>query len=346
VRAALFEQFGEPLVVREVPDPRPADDGAVIRVEANGICRSDWHGWMGHDSDIQLPHVPGHELAGVIEAVGSAVHQWRPGDRVTVPFACGCGKCASCRQGDLHVCEDYFQPGFTAWGSFAERVAVRYADHNLVRLPDDLDFVTAASLGCRFATAFRAVVHQGQVQPGQWLVVFGCGGLGLSSVMIGLASGAQVVAVDRREEPLAIAARWGATVYRTSERAATIDALQAITAGGAHVTIDAVGSGEVGHTAIHVLRRRGRHVHVGLLLGEEFQPRVPLERVIACELTLVGSHGMPAHHYAQLLRLVRSGLLRPMELVTDRIGLDQAGAALASMGAFAPIGVTVIDRFA
>ncbi|MFO0912021.1 MAG: zinc-dependent alcohol dehydrogenase family protein [Pirellulales bacterium] len=345
MRAAVFDEFGGPLEVREVPDPRPAPDGVVIRVEANGICRSDWHGWMGHDSDVRLPHVPGHEMAGVVEAVGAEVRRWQPGDRVTVPFCCGCGTCGSCRQGDLHICEDYFQPGFTAWGAFAQRVAIRYADHNLVRLPDNLDMVTAASLGCRFATAFRAVVHQGQVQPGQWLVVIGCGGVGLSAVMVGLASGARVIAVDRREAPLEIARRWGAISVPFVDRRATVQAVRELTDGGAHLTIDAVGSGDVGHTCIQSLRRRGRHVHVGLLLGDEFRPRVPLERVIAFELTLVGSHGMPAHHYSQMLRMVSAGQLRPTELVTARVPLSQAGDVLRSMTDFAPIGVTVIDQF-
>jgi alcohol dehydrogenase len=86
MRVVLFTEFGGALSVRDVPEPTLADDGAIIRVEATGLCRSDWHGWMGHDPDIRLPHVPGHELAGTIEAVGADVASWRRGDRVTVPF--------------------------------------------------------------------------------------------------------------------------------------------------------------------------------------------------------------------------------------------------------------------
>ena len=172
-----------------MPDPAPAPDGVVIRVEANGICRSDWHGWMGHDSDIHLPHVPGHELAGVVEAVGQETRRWKTGDRVTVPFAVGCGNCPQCLSGNQHICDDYFQPGFTAWGSFAEYVAIPYADVNLVRVPEELDFVTAASLGCRFITSFRAVVGPGRAAPGEWVVVHGCGGVGLSAIMIAARDG-------------------------------------------------------------------------------------------------------------------------------------------------------------
>ncbi len=187
MRAVVFDQYGGPAQVRDVPDPRPADHGVVVRVKATGLCRSDWHGWQGHDPDITLPHVPGHELAGVVEAVGPRVGTWRPGDRVTVPFVCACGTCASCARGDHQVCERQTQPGFTHWGSFAQYVALDHADVNLVAVPQDMSFATAASLGCRFATAFRAVVQQGRATAGEWVAVHGCGGVGLSAVMIAAA---------------------------------------------------------------------------------------------------------------------------------------------------------------
>ena len=167
MRAAVYEEFEGPITIRDVDDPTPGDHGVVLRVEATGICRSDWHGWMGHDPDISLPHVPGHEIAGVVESFGSQVKSWQRGDRVTLPFVCGCGSCVQCRSGNQQVCDRQFQPGFTAWGSYAEYVAIDYAEENLVALPDELDFVTAASLGCRFATSFRAVVAQARVSEGQ-----------------------------------------------------------------------------------------------------------------------------------------------------------------------------------
>jgi hypothetical protein len=198
MRAAYYEAFGGPIRICDLPCPSPAPDGVVVRVEATGICRSDWHGWLGHDPDVHLPHVPGHELAGVVEAVGADVKGWRPGDRVTVPFVCGCGGCPQCQTGNQQVCDHQKQPGFTHWGSFAEYVALRYADQNLVALPENVDSVAAASLGCRFVTSFRAVLAQGRLQPGEWLAVHGCGGVGLAAIMIGAAVGAQVVAVDIR----------------------------------------------------------------------------------------------------------------------------------------------------
>ena len=160
MQAMYYERFGERPTIESLPDPSPSADGVVIEVGASGVCRSDWHGWLGHDDDISVPHVPGHELAGRIVAVGSAVANWRVGDRVTVPFVGGCGRCDVCAGGDHQVCPDQFQPGFTHWGSFATFVAIDYADTNLVALPDDLADVDAAALGCRVATAFRAVVQR------------------------------------------------------------------------------------------------------------------------------------------------------------------------------------------
>ncbi|NEL53207.1 alcohol dehydrogenase catalytic domain-containing protein [Modestobacter sp. CPCC 205119] len=210
MRALVFEEFGGPLVVRQVPDPSPATDGVVVRVEATGVCRSDWHAWSGHDPDVVLPHVPGHELAGTVAAVGAGVRRWSVGVRVTVPFVCACGSCPPCRDGDGQVCLRQTQPGFTHWGSFAELVALDAADVNLVALPDGLPARTAAALGCRFATAFRAVTGVGRVRPGEWVAVHGCGGVGLSAVQVAVAVGARVVAVDVSPGALALARAMGA----------------------------------------------------------------------------------------------------------------------------------------
>src|ERR671933_2738996 len=196
VRALVFEQFGGPLTVQQVPEPAPAPDGVVVRVGASGICRSDWHAWSGHDPGVAVPHVPGHELAGTVAAVGDGVRNWSVGDRVTVPFVSACGRCAQCAAGEHQVCSRQTQPGFTRWGSMAEYVALDAADVNLVALPDGLDAVPAASLGCRFATAFRAVAQVARVRPGEWVAVHGCGGGGVAAVQGAVAVGARGGAVD------------------------------------------------------------------------------------------------------------------------------------------------------
>jgi alcohol dehydrogenase len=343
MQAVFYEQFGGPITLRSLPDPSPPPDGVVLRVAATGLCRSDWHGWMGHDPDISLPHVPGHELAGEVVAVGNEVRRWRGGERVTLPFVCACGLCPQCLAGQQQVCEAQFQPGFTHWGSFAEYVAIGRADLNLVGLPADLDELTAASLGCRFATAFRALVDQARLSGGQWLAVFGCGGVGLSALLIAKALGASVLAIDISPEKLALARRLGAdAAIDASSQPQLVEQVRQLTGGGAHVSLDALGSPQTCCDAIACLRRRGRHVQVGLLPGVLGQPAVPMSRVIALELEIYGSHGMPAHRYPALLEMIRSGQLAPQRLVGRVIGLEQAPAALAEMGAFPGVGLTVI----
>ncbi|MFI2200848.1 zinc-dependent alcohol dehydrogenase family protein [Streptomyces sp. NPDC020192] len=344
MRAVVFERYGEPAEVRELPDPHPAPHGVIVRVEATGLCRSDWHGWMGHDPDITLPHVPGHELAGVVETVGSLVTRRRPGDRVTVPFVCACGTCPACAAGDQQVCERQTQPGFHHWGSFAEYVALNHADVNLVAIPDDMAYATAAALGCRFATAFRAVVQQGRVAAGEWVAVHGCGGVGLSAVMVAAASGARVVAVDVAPQALALARKFGAAECVDATGVSdTAAAVRELTDGGAHLSLDALGSPITCAASVNSLRRRGRHVQVGLLPSADGTTPVPLARAIALELELLGSHGMAAHAYPEMLRLVRSGVLRPDRLVTSTIPLAAAPAALEAMGTAPGAGVTVIE---
>lgn len=346
MKAVVYEAFNAPPVIRHLPDPSPTPDGVVIRVKATGLCRSDWHGWLGHDSDIRLPHVPGHELAGVVEAVGSRVTRWRPGDRVTVPFVSGCGHCPECRSGNHQVCDNQFQPGFTHWGSFAEFVAVDYADTNLVRLPQNVDYTTAASLGCRFVTSFRAVVDQGGVMAGQWVAVHGCGGVGLSAIMIASAVGANVVAVDLTDEKLAFARQMGATVTVNARRTSdVVEAVREATGGGAHVSLDALGHPTTCFNSINSLRKRGRHVQVGLMLGEHATPQIPMARVIANELEIVGSHGMQAWRYDAIMAMLTSGKLAPEKLVGRTISLDESIEALMNMDRFDGVGVTVITSF-
>ncbi|KQR77386.1 zinc-dependent alcohol dehydrogenase family protein [Rhizobium sp. Leaf341] len=346
MRAMYFDTFGKTPEIRDVPDPEPTECGVVVKVEATGLCRSDWHGWMGHDPDIRLPHVPGHELAGTVVARGRGVLRYKVGDRVTVPFVSGCGRCPECRSGNQQVCPDQFQPGFTHWGSFAEYVAIDFADENLVLLPDDIDAATAASLGCRFATAFRAIVDQGRVRGGEWVAVHGAGGVGLSAVMIASAMGANVIAIDIADTKLSFAREIGAVqTINATQTGDVAEAVRAITGGGAHLSIDALGSPVTCFNSIRNLRRRGRHVQVGLMLGDHATPQIPMAQVIGQELEIYGSHGMQAWRYEAMLALVASAKLAPQKLIGRHLSLEEAVPALATMDTATDLGISVITTF-
>ncbi len=313
----------------------------MVEVRATGLCRSDWHAWVGHE-DVALPHIGGHELAGVVATVGTGIERWRVGDRVTIPFVEGCGRCDWCASGNSQVCPEQQQPGFTHAGSFAELVALHGADTNLVRIPDSVSFEAAASLGCRFATAYRGLVSRARLQPGEWLTVVGAGGVGLSAVMIAAAIGARTIAVDPNPAALTLARELGAEhVLETSDGVA--DLVHELTGGGAHVATDAVGTPEAAATGIHSLRRRGRHVQIGLLPPVGGHPRIPMDRVIGWELDLLGSHGMAAADYPDMLALVESGALTPQQLVRRVVSLEEASTLLPALEHARGAGITVID---
>ncbi|MFC3741206.1 alcohol dehydrogenase catalytic domain-containing protein [Paractinoplanes deccanensis] len=332
MRAIVYDAVGSVPRVADVPAPDCPPDGAVVEVRATGVCRSDWHAWRGHDP-VPLPHIPGHEFAGVVSAVGPQVKGFAVGDRVTAPFVNGCGWCPYCVAGRAQICPNQTQPGFTHPGSFAEQVQVRAADTNLVRLPDAVDFVPAAALGCRFATAFRALTGHGPVPDDAVVAVHGCGGVGLSAVMIAVALRLRVLALDLSPAATAMAASLGAVVVPS-------------VVGEADIAIDAYGSAETAEASVRSLRRGGRHVQVGLMLGDDARAPLPWDLVVAHELQVVGSHGMAAVDYPPMLDLVARGRLDPGRLVGSVIDLAEAGEALRAMDSPIPAhaGITVAVR--
>lgn len=346
MKAALFEAYRQPLIVTDVPDPLCPADGVIVAVKACGVCRSDWHGWTGADSDVMTPHVPGHEFAGVVSAAGREVVRFKVGDRVTAPFILACGACADCLGGDATICNRQHVVGFSSWGAFAEAIAVPHADFNLVRLPDDMPYDAAAAMGCRLTTAFRGLADKARLQPGEWLAVHGCGGVGLSAIMIGAAMGAQIAAVDVNDAALAMAQDLGATLTLNPK---SVDdtglAIRKLTGGGAHVSIEGLGITATFHNSLRSLRKMGRHVQIGMPLLEHAAPTVPLlEAVYARQVTIMGTRGIAASRVPALLGMISAGRINPAKLITKRIALSEAGAALAAMDGYTGIGVTVIDR--
>ncbi|WP_128478826.1 zinc-dependent alcohol dehydrogenase family protein [Halorussus pelagicus] len=353
MRAAVLREYGEPLEIETIPDPDPDAHGVVVRTEACGICRSDWHAWQGHgewaDDRVPTGQILGHEPAGTVVAVGDSVERFAEGDRIAVPFNLGRGDCENCRNGRGNVCEDGLALGFErdAPGAFAEQVHVPYADYNAVELPAGVSPVEMAGLGCRFATAYHGLAHRADLTPGDWVAVHGCGGVGLSAVHVADALGATVVAVDLDDEKLAKARDLGADETVNAERVVDVPArVQRATGGGAHVSVDALGVAETCRNSVACLRKRGQHLQLGLTTDEERgEVSLPTDAMTMNEVTFLGSRGMPPTRYGELLRMLEGGVVSPAELVTNEVALADVPDRLAAMSDYGTVGIEVVTEF-
>ncbi|WP_416841826.1 zinc-binding dehydrogenase [Haloferax sp. DFSO52] len=353
MRAATFTGVGEPLEITEIPEPKPDKTGVVVETEACGICRSDWHAWQGdplwESRNFEQGHVFGHEPAGVVVEVGDEVEHVRKGDRVTVPFNLGDGTCPSCRNGHSNVCDNRIPLGLApeSPGAFGERFHVPWADFNVVHLPDSVSPVEMAGLGCRFMTSFHALVHRADVTAGDWVVVYGCGGVGLSAVQIASAIGANVVAVDLFDEKLSFATELGAVETINANDVANVPSeVRGITNGGAHVSVDALGIAETCQNAVKSLRKKGQHVQVGLTSNEEGgEVSLPTDLMVLNEINFIGAVGMPRPRYEEIFRMIEHESLNPAALVSKTVSLEQTPEVLASMTKFETVGIPVINKF-
>lgn len=351
MRALVLTEFGKDLEILDVADPTLDSESAIIRVEANGICRSDWHLWQGEwdwiGLNLELPHVMGHEFSGVIEQIGENVTQFKVGDRVIVPHAHGCGVCEYCRSGFANVCSNVTFAGTNYWGGYGRYVNVPAADRNLVELPDEVSFEAAAGLGCRFMTAWHGIVDQAAVKPGEWVLVNGSGGVGLSAIQIAKALGASVIAADISDAALELATQQGATATVNSKDTDLVEAVRELTDGGVHVSVDALGITATCTSAINSLRKRGRHLQIGLTSrAEEGQIALPIDAMVLQELSFVGAANMPISRFPDMMRMVQNGVLDPASAITQTVGLEQAREVLQSMGSFATPGISVLNDWA
>lgn len=345
MRAARLVGWREPLEIGSAPDPDCPHDGVVLEVLACGVCRSDWHAWTGADPDVSLPLIPGHEFCGTVVEAAAGVTRWAVGDRVIAPFILACGRCADCRAGNQTICATQAVPGFTCDGAFAERVAVPHADANLTRLPEAMDPALAAALGCRVTTAWHALTGRAALRPGEWLAVWGGGGIGLAALILGKAMGARVVVVDVVAEKLNHALSLGADAVVDGRAEDAAGAVRAATGGGADLAIEALGIEETTRNALLSLGKLGRMVQVGMPAGAHASMTLPWDAVYSGQLAVYGTRGMPAWRYPSLLSLIESGAADLSPLIARRVALSDVSAELAAFDGPAPPGVAVVTDF-
>ena len=343
MRAAVVRSFHEDLSLENVADPECPDDGVVLEVAACGVCRSDYHGWVGAHPKVTNGSILGHEYCGTVVEAGSRA-KYKAGDRLIAPFILACGACQACHTGVSNTCENQIVPGFGTPGAYAEFVAVPF-DHNLVHLPETMPPALAAGLGCRVTTAWHALTDRANLRAGEWVAVHGTGGIGLATLLLAKMLGAQVVVVDVVEEKLVHAMQYGADAAVNAATTDAAEAIREITGGGAQVSVEALGIEATTNASVACLATLGRHVHVGMPAGDGFM-QVNIRAIYTKQLSFFGTRGMPAWKYPSLLGMIERGNVDLNPMVAREIPLSQASAELRAMDGPTPPGTAVITDLA
>ncbi len=342
MRAAVVREFNEDLSIETVPDPECPNNGVVLDVAACGVCRSDYHGWVGGHPKVTNGSILGHEYCGTVVEAGPQA-KYSIGDKLIAPFILGCGDCLACQTGVSNTCESAIVPGFGAPGAYAELVAVPF-DHNLVHLPETMSPALAAGLGCRVTTAWHALTDRANVRAGEWVAIHGTGGIGLSALLLAKMLGARVVVVDIVEAKLNHAKQLGADAAVNALNGDVAAKIREITSGGAQVSIEALGIEITTNASVECLATLGRHVHVGMPAGDGMM-NINMRAIYSKQVAFYGTRGMPSWKYPSLLGMIERGDVDLTPMVDREVTLSGASAELRAMNGETPPGTAVITDF-
>lgn len=297
----------------------------LVKVAACGLCHTDL-GYIDHGVPTfkKPPLILGHEISGTVAGTGKGVNSWKEGEHVLLPAVYGCKHCRNCRNGRENICERMVMFGNNIDGGYAEYVIAPAND--VFALPEEIPLVEGAIIADAITTPYHAVINRGQVKPGDKVVVFGCGGIGLNIVQMAAAVGAEVVAVDVLDEKLAWATRLGAKATLNADKFERVDKeVRALTSGGADVGFEAIGNPAVQEQTFSSIRNGGRLV----MVGYSAKPMtLNSARVMYREMEVIGSLGCPPVDYPRVIELVRQGKILVSDLVTAKFPLDEINAAL------------------
>lgn len=328
MKAAVFHKANQPLSIEEIPTPTPGPGEILVKVAGCGVCHTDLH-FIDHGVPTfkKPPLILGHEASGTVAAIGSEVGGLKEGDRVLLPAVYGCGHCRMCRMGRENVCDNMVFFGSSVDGAYAEYLVAPALV--AIGLPDEIPLIEGAIIADATTTPFHAVVNRGQVKPGDAVVVFGCGGIGLNCVQIAAAVGGQVIAVDIADHKLDWARKLGAKATVNPKAVERLDKeLRKLTRGGADIAFECIGNPAVQEQAFNSVRTGGRFVVVG---SSDKPMSLNTGKVMFREIEIIGSLGCRVVDYGRVLELARQGKIKVSELVTAKFPLDEINAAFDTL---------------
>ncbi len=314
--------------IEDIPVPAITANQVLVKVAACGVCHTDLH-YIEHGVPTfkKPPMVLGHEASGIVEEAGANVSNVKKGGRVLIPAVLTCGKCDLCRQGRENICSSMTMLGNHIDGAYAEYVAVDAKD--VLDLPESVPLEEASIIADAVSTPYHAVKNRARVQPGDTVVIFGCGGVGINAVQLAAAVGAYVIAVDVNDRKLQWATEFGAArTINASQVERVSKEVKKLTGGGADIAIEVIGNPKTIVEAFESVRVGGRLCVVGYT-HETIS--VVAGKIMFKELEIVGSLGCRPVDYKPLIRMVEQGKIDIKRLVTHRFSLDEIGKAFEAM---------------